>query len=86
MGYIISIIARLIWSLTLGLFLFFPLGICLFVIEDIFWPESDLGYRTLVNMCKWGSCHWFKGMKFHMETDDYEIRVQKDRPKDQNRN
>lgn len=78
-GYFVSIIVRLVWSMTLGLFFFFPIGLLLFVIEDIFWPESDIGYRTLVNMYKWGSCHWFKGMKFQMETDDYTVRVQKER-------
>jgi len=78
-GYFISIVVRLVWSLTLGVFLFFPLALLLFIILDIFMPNSNSGYRTLVNICKWGSCHWFKGVNFQMETDDFEVRVEKER-------
>ena len=79
LGYFISIVVRLVWSLTLGAFLLFPLGLILFLILDIFMPNSNSGYRTLVNMCKWGSCHWFKGVNFQMETDDFNVRVEKER-------
>lgn len=81
LGYFISIIVRLVWSLTLGAFIFFPIGLTLFIFLDIFKPESNIGYRTLVYMCKWGSCHWFKGVKLQMETDDFDVRVQKERQK-----
>jgi len=81
LGYFISIVVRLVWSLTLGVFIFFPIGLILFLLLDIFMPEKDIGYRTLVNTYKWGSCHWFKGVRFQMETDDYNVRVEKERQK-----
>jgi hypothetical protein len=76
MGYVISILVRLIWSLSIGL-VFFVLGTLLFLILDIFFPASDASYKWLTGFYKWGSCHWFKGIRFGVETDDYDVKVAK---------
>lgn len=74
--YIFSVIFRLIFSLTIGL-AFFVTGLVLFLLLDIFRPESDAGYVALNKLYKWGSCYWFKGLK--METDEFDVSVKKER-------
>lgn len=76
-AYTVSVIVRLVWSLTLGLFLFFPLGIIFFVIIDVFFPESDKGYNMLTKMFQWGSCYWFRGIEFKLKQEEYELDVKK---------
>lgn len=78
MGYVIAVVVRLIWSLSVGLLLF-ALGTVLFVLLDIFRPQSDSGYKCLNALYKWGSCHWFKGIRFGLETDDFDVVVEKRR-------
>jgi hypothetical protein len=75
--YIVSVIVRLAWSLTVGLFAFFPIGLVLFLLLDIFVPTSNLGYRVLNTMYKIGSLGTFKGLR--MEQDEFEINVEKRR-------
>lgn len=74
--FLFSIIIRLAYSLTIGL-PFFLIGWVLFLLADILFPKSDLGYRILNACFKWGSCYWFKGLR--METDNYDISVSKKR-------
>lgn len=74
--FLLSIVIRLVFSLTIGLPFFF-LGWALFLISDILFPKSDRGYRILNTFFKWGSLYWFKGLK--METDSYDIAVSKRR-------
>ncbi|AYG44035.1 hypothetical protein DV532_06835 [Pseudomonas sp. Leaf58] len=74
--FIITAIIRLIWSLTVGLF-FFALGLILFLLFDIFKPSSDVGYRILNSMYKFGSLGVFKGLR--MVQDQFDIRVEKRR-------
>ncbi|GLO46536.1 hypothetical protein PPUN109347_30990 [Pseudomonas putida] len=76
--FIITALIRLIWSLTVGMF-FFALGLILFLIFDIFKPSSDLGYRILNSMYKFGSLGVFKGLR--MVQDQFDIRVEKRRSK-----
>ena len=63
MEYAISIIVRLLWSLTIGL-PFFLIGFLLFLILDIFFPKEDWGFNVLTRLFQWGSCDWFKGIRF----------------------
>ena len=70
-----TFILRLLWVLTVGVFVMFPLGTLIFIITDLFFPKSDKSYGALVTMYKWGSCHWFKGIRLSMQTDDYEVQV-----------
>jgi len=72
----IAILVRTIWSLTIGL-PFFIIGLILFLIIDISAPRSDISYRVLTNMYKWGSCHWFKRLK--LETEHFDVDVKKKR-------
>ena len=74
--YLISVIIRLAWSLTIGLF-FFGIGLALFLLFDILSPNSDKGYKVLNSMYKIGSLGAFKGLR--MEKDDFNISVQKTR-------
>lgn len=74
--FIITAVIRLMWSLTVGLF-FFALGLILFLLFDIFKPSSDLGYRILNSMYKFGSLGVFKGLR--MVQDQFDIRVEKRR-------
>lgn len=76
--FIVTSIIRLIWSLTIGL-IFFVLGLILFLLFDIFKPSSDLGYRILNSMYKFGSLGVFKGLR--MVHDQFDIRVEKRRGK-----
>ena len=48
--FLITVVMRLAWILTLGLFFFFPVGTLLFVFTDLFFPKSDKSYRTLVTI------------------------------------
>lgn len=73
---LVSIIVRSAWSFTVGI-PFFVVGLLLFVITEIILPESDISYKILTNMYKWGSCHWFKQVR--LETDDYDVDVKKHR-------
>lgn len=75
--FIFSILFRSLWSLTIGIPIFF-VGLVLFLFLDILLPKSDKGYRVLNAMYKWGSCYWFKGIR--MDKDDFEIEVSKKRP------
>ena len=77
--YIFGVIFRLAWSLTIGV-VFFVIGLVLFLLMDILFPESSKGYVVLNKMYKWGSCYWFKGIK--METDDFDVSVEKNRKND----
>jgi|WetSurSiteA1Bulk_404760.scaffolds.fasta_scaffold133527_1 hypothetical protein len=79
MDYIIAAVVRLVWSLTIGL-VFFALGTVLFVLLDIFMPQSDRSYKCLNLLYKWGSCHWFNRIRFGLETDDFDVVVEKRRP------
>ncbi|MNJ44704.1 hypothetical protein D3C77_397680 [compost metagenome] len=74
--FFITAIIRLMWSLTVGLF-FFALGLILFLLFDIFKPSSDLGYRVLNSLYKFGSLGAFKGLR--MVQDQFDIRVEKRR-------
>jgi hypothetical protein len=74
--FIMTAIIRLIWSLTVGL-CFFAIGLILFVLFDIFKPSSDVGYRILNAMYKFGSLGVFKGLR--MVHDEFDIRVEKRR-------
>lgn len=74
--YVLSIIIRLVWSFTIGVF-FFAIGLVLFLLLDILMPSSDRGYRVLNTMCKIGSMGWFKGLR--LEKDDFDINVEKRR-------
>lgn len=74
--FIITAVIRFAWSLTVGL-LFFVVGLVLFLIFDILKPSSDLGYRILNAMFKFGSLGVFKGLR--MEQDQFDIRVEKRR-------
>jgi hypothetical protein len=72
--YLFTVLFRLIWSLTIGL-PFFAVGLILFLLLEILKPKSAAGFKVLVNMYKWGSGHWFKGLK--METGNYPVEVTK---------
>jgi hypothetical protein len=74
----ISVLIRLLWSVTIGL-PFFALGLILFLIFDIFNPKSDSGYKILNKMFKLGSLGVFKGVRINMEQDHYDINVEKKR-------
>ena len=74
--YAITIVFRLIWSLTIGL-VFFAIGLVLFLLYDIMLPNSDRGYRILNTMYKIGSLGSFKGLR--MEQDEFDIKVEKKR-------
>lgn len=78
MMYIVSVIVRLFWSLTVG-WIFFFLGLILFLMFEIFDPKSDKGYKWLVKMFKYGTLHWFKGIEFKVvaSVGDYEVDVKK---------
>ncbi len=78
--YLVSVVVRLIWSLTIGL-PFFIVGLILFLILDIFSPQSEAGHTALANMYSWGSCYWFKGLR--METENYTLQVKKKREREQ---
>lgn len=82
MMYVVSVLVRLIWSLTVGLIFFFA-GWLLFLFFEIFDPKSDTGYKWLVKLFKWGTLHWFKGVEIRLvaDIDDYEVDVKK-RPVD----
>jgi hypothetical protein len=79
MGYILRVIIRTVWSLTVGLLLF-PIGTVLFLLNDIFVPSSDRGFRILVNFLKWGSGQWFTNLNLRVETDNYTVEAHKTRP------
>jgi hypothetical protein len=74
--FMVTALIRLIWSLTIGL-VFFILGLVLFLLFDIFKPSSDVGYRILNSMYKFGSLGVFKGLR--MVQDQFDIRVEKRR-------
>lgn len=74
--YLLSVTIRLMSSLTMGM-IFFAIGLGLFLLFDIFSPNSDRGYRILNSMYKIGSLGWFKGLR--MERDDFDISVEKRR-------
>lgn len=73
---ILTIIIRLAWSFSIGLF-FSVIGLVLFILLDILMPRSDRGYKVLNYMCKIGSLGVFKGLR--MEKDDFDISVEKRR-------
>lgn len=75
--YLISVIVRAAWSVTIGI-PFFVLGLAMFLIADILMPRSDTGYRMLNRMFKWGSLGSFKGLR--MEQDQFDPVVTKQRP------
>jgi hypothetical protein len=77
MGYLIAVLVRLLWSLTIGL-PFFLIGFVSFLILDIFFPDRNTGFRVLTKIFQWGSCYWFKGIK--LVPDEYEVEVEKKRP------
>jgi hypothetical protein len=62
MQYVVVVLVRLAWSLTIGL-AFFVVGLLLYLVLDIFVPKSDLGVKVLTKLYEWGSCYWFKGIK-----------------------
>jgi len=74
--YAITIVIRLIWSVTIGL-IFFAIGLVLFLLYDILLPSSDRGYKILNFMYKIGSLGSFKGLR--MEKDQFDINVEKKR-------
>lgn len=74
--YAITIVIRLIWSITIGL-VFFAIGLVLFLLFDILMPSSDRGYKILNYMYKLGSLGAFKGLR--MEKDQFDINVEKKR-------
>ena len=74
--FLLSVIFRLLWSVTIGL-PFFAVGLLLFLLFDILSPNSDRGYKILNTTFKWGSCYWFKGLR--MEKDEFDIEVSKKR-------
>ncbi|EIJ37000.1 hypothetical protein J9253_07730 [Thiothrix litoralis] len=76
--YLVAVIVRFAWSLTIGL-PFFVLGLVAFLLIDILFPTSSKGYVILNKMYKWGSCYWFNGLRLNFETDDYDVTVEKQR-------
>lgn len=74
--YLLTVIIRVAWSLTIGLG-FFAIGLLLFLLFDILMPHSDRGYRILNFMYKIGSLGSFKGIR--MEQDNFNITVEKRR-------
>lgn len=74
--FIIAIVIRLAWSLTIGL-VFFASGLLLFILLDIFAPHSNSGYKVLNIMYKIGSLGVFKGLR--LEQDNFDINVEKKR-------
>lgn len=74
--YLLSIIFRAAWSVTIGL-PFFVLGLVIFLLLDILFPTSDKGYKVLNAMYKLGSLGAFKGVR--LEKDDYVVVVEKKR-------
>ena len=74
--YALTIVIRLIWSVTIGI-VFFAIGLILFLLFDILMPSSDRGYRILNLMYKIGSLGSFKGLR--MEQDNFDINVEKKR-------
>lgn len=74
--YLVALLVRTAWSLTLGI-PFFLVGLVLFLVLDILLPSSDRGYRTLNLLYKIGSLGYFKGLR--MEQDDFDVVVEKRR-------
>ena len=74
--YVIAIIVRLAWSLTIGL-PFFAAGLVAFLLLDILFPSSNNGYVVLNRMYRWGSCYWFAGLRLNVETHHYDVAVEK---------
>jgi len=74
--YVISVIVRTLWSLSIGM-VFFLIGIILFLMLEILFPETNKGIVILNKMFLWGSLYWFRGIKFQLEQDDYDMVVEK---------
>jgi len=74
--YFISVIVRLLWSLSIGL-VFFAVGIITFLVLDIFFPESDKGYKWLNRTFQLGSMYWFRGLVIKTKQADFDIEIQK---------
>ena len=65
--FFFTLILRLVWVLTVGIFIMFPLGTLAFIVIDLFFPKSNKSYGALVTA--------FKGIHFSMQTDDYDVDV-----------
>lgn len=76
--YALTIAIRLAWSLSIGI-VFFVVGLIFFLIFDILMPNSDKGYKFLNYMYKIGSLGSFKGLKMHLEQDNFAVSVEKKR-------